>query len=200
MGRSYLIDQRIDGDGGVGGRAGLDFAPKLNYMTIMQIFLLILTHLRAAIAVRAARERALSPLFVLVWGRVARMAQRMERLFARWKAGTLPPPRPSQAGRTRKACAATGYPTGANWLVGHAQEVVAFGSQIAHVLHDPEFAAFVAAVPQAGRILRPLLRMLAVNPLPATVRTAKAMPAPEALSTPILPGWVPAVGPIFSRA
>ena len=39
-------------------------------------------------------------------------------------------------------------------------------SQLRHLLRDAEFAAFLAAAPQAGRLLRPLCRMLGIGPDP----------------------------------
>ena len=50
----------------------------------------ILRDLQAVIAAKAARERALTVLLVAVWGRVARMRTRLERLVALWRAGKLP--------------------------------------------------------------------------------------------------------------
>ena len=42
-----------------------------------------------------------------------------------------------------------------------------------HLLAEPGFAAFVAAVPRVGRVLRPVLRMRTVEALPAVL----ALPA-----------------------
>jgi hypothetical protein len=39
---------------------------------------------------RGAPIAAHAALFVFVWGRLSRMGVRFERLFARWRAGTLP--------------------------------------------------------------------------------------------------------------
>ena len=65
----------------------------------MQNFLLLNTHIKAAIAVRAARQTALTALFVALCGRLARMGTRMERLFACWQAGIVPKARTRDAGR-----------------------------------------------------------------------------------------------------
>ena len=81
----------------------------------------ILSDLQAAIAVVAARERSLTVLLVAVWGRIARMRTRLERLVAQWRAGTLPKPRKSVATRktgTRKA--GQKYPLAAGWLFARA--------------------------------------------------------------------------------
>ena len=53
-------------------------------------FTSVLTALQAAIAVVAARERALTVLLVAVWGRIGRISTRLERLIALWRAGMLP--------------------------------------------------------------------------------------------------------------
>ena len=145
----------------------------------------ILCDLKAVIAARAARDRALTVLLVAVWGRITRMGARLERLVALWRAGTLPKPRAQGAERAERKpgipAPKPGYPTAPAWLVaklGH--EAVACGLQLQHLLTEQECVAFLAAVPQAGRILRPLLRMLGVDPLPEVVRRVKRAP-PEAV-------------------
>ena len=130
---------------------------------------IILSALQAAIAVVAARERTMTLLLVAMWGRVARMGSRLERLVAQWRAGTLPPP-PAARARMAGTARRPDYPTAPKWLLrtlGH--DAVAAGLQLQHLLTDAECVAFLAAVPQAGRILRPLLRMLGVAPLPVVV-------------------------------
>ena len=149
----------------------------------MKKFSLFLTHLQAAIAARAARDRALTVLLVALWGRLARMRTRMERLIALWRAGKLPAPLPSRAKRARDHAVGTPqkirFPTAPGWLrrkLGY--DVAAFGSQLHHLLTEDECAAFLTACPQAARILRPLLRMLTAAPLPNLVRRSKpTMPA-----------------------
>jgi hypothetical protein len=41
---------------------------------------------------------------------------------------------------------------------------------IANLINDPEFLAFLAAAPQAGRILRPMCHMLGITDLDAHIR------------------------------
>ena len=144
----------------------------------MFTFSAILTNLRAAIAARAARDRALTALLVLVWGRISRAAGRLERLIAHWRAGTLPKARGARAKREAVAGVRPGLPTGRAWLVVRVQETAAFGSQLQHALSEPEWAAFLAAAPQAGRILRPLCRMLGVEVVPAALREVKRVRVP----------------------
>ena len=131
---------------------------------------IILSALQAAIAVVAARDRTMTVLLVAMWGRIARMGSRLERLVAQWRAGTLPP---QPAARTRVAGTTArlpNYPTAPKWLLRTlGADAVAAGLQLQHLLTEAECVEFLAAVPQAGRILRPLLRMLGVAPLPAAV-------------------------------
>ena len=134
----------------------------------------ILSRLQAAIAVVAARDRRLSVLMVAMWGRIARMGRRLERLVAMWRAGTLPPAPAPRVLSARTAANRPSYPTAPTWLLrtlGH--DAVAAGLQLRHLLSEQECAAFLAAVPQAGRILRPLLRMLSRDPLPEVVRVVR---------------------------
>jgi hypothetical protein len=147
---------------------------------IIHSFTTILTGLRAVLAARAATDRALTALLVLVWSRLARLQTRLERLIANWRAGTLPTPRPSRAGQPRKPTPKPYLPTTPAWLIARVQDAAPFGSQLQHALSDPDLAAFLAAAPQAGRLLRPLCRMLGVE-LPAppcAVSRGHAQPAP----------------------
>ena len=144
----------------------------------MNPFAPLLTRLQAAIAARAARDRGLTALLVALWGRLARMGTRLERLVALWRAGKLPAARAPRAVAARDRAARTEpkiiFPAGSGWLLRKLGfEVAAYGSQLQHLLTDAECKAFLAAVPQARRILRPLLRMLTVDPLPEVVRRVK---------------------------
>ncbi len=157
----------------------------------MSIFSNILTNLKAAIAVVAARERSWTALLVIVWGRLSRMVVRMERLIALWRAGKLPPVRASVAGRGGMTGERVRLPTAPAWLVGYVQNAGAFAAHIENLLTQEEFAAFVAAVPQAGRILRPLCRMLGVGFRVVRVPVPKLVGA----SAPVVPRGGLVVGP-----
>ena len=141
----------------------------------------ILSDLQAVIAVHAARNRALTVLLVAVWGRVARMRTRLERLVALWRAGKLPTaqaPRVRAAAAARSAGAKQVFPTTRNWL----------SRKLGY-----EVVAFVEACPQAGRILRPLMRMLSGDPLPAVIAKVKRVapevaPVAEMVGVVVLPG------------
>lgn len=136
----------------------------------------LLTDLRAAIAVVAARDRTLTALLVLVWTRISRMGVRLERLIARWRAGTLPKPRkPSEpgVGGVLTSAVRPSYPTAPAWLIGYVRDAAAYGSQLEHMMGEDEFARFLAEVPQARRILRPLCWMLGVGVVITKVGTPR---------------------------
>ena len=115
----------------------------------------ILTDLQAVIAVHAARNRALSVLLVAVWGRIARIRTRLERLVALWRAAKLPKARALQvrAAAGTQAGARRAFSSRVAWLTRMlGYEVAVFGSQLRHLLTDDECVAFLEAVPQARRI------------------------------------------------
>ena len=143
--------------------------------TVAESFSLLMLGLKAVIAEVAAPDRSRTAFLVFVWGRLSHMVVRFEKLYARWRAGTLPKargPRPPRTPREEDNAKPRETPPfrlrgGRMWLVRHVQKSAAFASQLRHLLAtDPEIPAFLQACPQAGRILRPLCRALGVN-LPA---------------------------------
>ena len=161
----------------------------------MNLFSSILTDLQAVIAAGAARDRRLTVLLVALWGRVARMRSRLERLVALWRAGKLPTPSLPRAPRIRTACKAprVRFPTVPGWLrhkLGY--DVSACASQLQHLLTDSECVAFLAAAPQAGRILRPLLRMLTPDAVPELIRLVRPAVV-RVLAAGLIPAGVAAV-------
>ncbi len=158
----------------------------------------ILSDLQKVIAVHAARNRALTVLLVALWGRVARMRTRLERLVALWRAGMLPKPRAARERAARVAEVRQVFPTSRAWLTRElGYEAAIFGGQLRHLLTDAECVAFLEACPQAGRILRPLLRMLSVDPLPEVILRVERV-VPEVLATVDRVGVVVAPGFQFS--
>lgn len=142
----------------------------------------ILTDLQKVIAVYSARNRALVPLLVALWGRIARMKVRLEKLVALWRAGMLPAaraPRVRGAGGTRVG-AKQGFPSSTAWLTRMlGYEVAVYGSQLRHLMTEDECARFLEDCPQAGRILRPLMRMLSPDPLPEIIRRVVSVAVAE---------------------
>ncbi len=155
----------------------------------MITFTSILTDLQAAIAVVAARERALTVMLVAVWGRIARIRGRLERLIARWRAGIEVPARTSRAGKVRNSVrAAAALPIAPGWLLVQVGAAASYRGQLEHLLSQAEYVEFLAAVPQAGRILRPLCRMLGIGVPAAKLRKN-------------LPEWgPPGPAPVMARA
>ncbi len=139
-----------------------------------------------AIAAHSAGAPRVRPLLLLVWSRLRRMAVRFARLAARVQAGAPPAtrPRPARSGPPPKP-----LPRGFAWLVRLVPATAASAAQLQHLLADPEMAALIAAAPQAGRILRPLCRMLGIRPPPGLSRPPPA--APAAPSRPAATGRAP---------
>ena len=135
-------------------------------------FTAMFTGLQAAIAVVAARERHLTVLLVAVWGRIGRIRTRLERLIALWRAGMLPKPRKSRAGGTRVVGErkTSDLPRVPGWLLVAVREAGPYGTRLEDLLSEAECVEFLAAVPQARRLLRPLCRMLGVGVKPGRAR------------------------------
>jgi len=127
----------------------------------------------------AGRSKTLSgPLLILLWTRLQVVSRRLAALAARAAAGRaltrrhitpLPPIR-----RTPPA-PFPHLPHKFAWLVRLVPEAACHGSQLRHLLAEPEMEALLAVSPQARRLLRPLCRMLAVEP-PQAVPRAKPPP------------------------
>ncbi len=158
-------------------------------------FDLLIRRLCDAVAIQSAKYAYLTPLMVLVWGRLRRMSQRFAALVARMEAGRLRPPRPAvqNPDRPRPQHPPPPWPPVPSipgWLLHYVQmEAAATSSLLRHMLeHDPEMRALLQAAPQLGRILRPLLRMVSPAPLPQRLirppRPAPRPPAPAPLAAP----------------
>ena len=107
-------------------------------------------------------------LALVLYRRLGEIERRMAGLGARFRAGRL-------WRREGRSALAPGVSVGGarvrvlpvqfGWLVRMAaHEAAGFGSQLRAVLAHPEMRALLAAAPQVGRVLRPLCRMLAVEP------------------------------------
>ena len=160
----------------------------------METFALILTNLRTALAARAGRDRALAALVLVVWASLSRMARRFERLVALWRAGKLPKARASRAGRDYTKNDKPRLPDWPAWLVGYVPDVAVYGSALEHFLSGEECQRFLAEVPQAGRIVRPLLKMLGVGVAATKPRKARPVwgappPGPAATPAGLVMGW-----------
>jgi hypothetical protein len=189
------------------------FTPLAHWLT------LLVAGLRQAAAARAGRDHAVAPLVTLLWTRLARLTARFDALVARLTAGhpaapTRPRTRSAATVPARKApVAGLRLPRSHTWLIRLLPgEAASYGSQLQAMLADPQMAALLAAAPEAGRILRPLCRLLAITPegllaLPSAAgkpapkpRAAKPTPPPEPLSAisqiwAVLTAGMPAAAP-----
>ncbi len=145
-------------------------------------FGLILDGLCRVLAAHAARNPAMVPLILILWGRLRRTVARFAVLVEAFQAGRLPAPR---AGGPAPRGAGTApprpwphLPDGFGWLIRRVPGTSVFGSQLRHLLTDPDMAALVAASPGARRMLRPLCRMLGIPPGPTTVPPYPKRPPP----------------------
>jgi len=108
-----------------------------------------------------------SVLGLVLFGRLGRICGQIERLCLRFEAGRLWL-RPAVAGRVGprvpRAVAAPRLPVRFGWLLqAAAYRAAVYSGQLRVILEQPEVVALLRASPQAGRILRPLCRMLAVE-------------------------------------
>ncbi len=136
-------------------------------------FALIIDGLCRAVAAHAHRNALARPLLVLLFCRLRRMVVRLAGLAVRMRNGTLPARRRPGAGSPRPASPRPAsvpppprLPRGFAWVPRLVPEANGYASQLRHLLAEPEMAALLAAAPQAGRILRPLCRMLGIRPPP----------------------------------
>ena len=118
--------------------------------------------------------------WVLLYNRLGRTAARFTALFARWSAGTLPTPRPARAPRPVAAPSPIPrLPSAHGWVNVRIADSAPCTGQLEALLHDPELPKFLAAAPQAGRLLRPLCRALGL-PEPSWLKRP-AQPKPQRL-------------------
>jgi hypothetical protein len=128
--------------------------------------------------------------------------RKLETLWHRWTTNTLPKKRPSQAGIPRKRApkpeGQKPYPSGFLWLCHNNWQVNNAGALLLNNLTTPAFQEFITAVPQAARLLRPVLKQLHIDPpafmaLPPRPRKPRPKkPKPEKRQKPqrIRGGWV----------
>jgi hypothetical protein len=156
------------------------------------------------LAVEAGKLRTPGLLARALWSRVRRFERRFGALYAQWKAGTLPKarvrkgssPQPSPqrgegeglAGDPVVSRPASLLPRGVGWMYKTLPaSAAAFRSMLEPLIGElPEMKAFVSEVPQAGRLLRPMCRMVGIKPpvwlaLPRRRRAGAAADPPRPL-------------------
>lgn len=166
------------------------------------LFAFLIFGLRKAIAPLAARGN--TAVLVQVHAYTGRVAQRFEKLFIRWQTGCLPVPRTRTSPRAPRA-ASTDKPRlrfsrRRKWLIAAHIELAFARSQLIHLLgRHPDVPAFLADVPQAKRLLRPLCTMLGVDldkPTGVPLPPPAPRPAPPGGLQPVASDQAPA--PIFA--
>jgi hypothetical protein len=139
-------------------------------------FALIMTALAAIIGHRMGRDPRFVSVIVPLWNRINRLARRFERLMAGFVAGKLRQPRQPGAPRPGGPHASV-LPRGRFWLIRVlGYEACGCASQLEALLAEAAAVALLAEVPAAGRIIRPLVRMLAIGAVQRPVRPAKVAP------------------------
>ncbi len=126
-------------------------------------FALIIGALHQAVA---ARGPVIGAIVCLICTRLSRTGQRFAKLAARVRSGALPAAaragcRPATSRSSDRQ--AERLPRGFAWLFRLVPHSTPFGSQLNHLLSDPEMKALLEAAPQMGRLLRPLCQMLGIR-------------------------------------
>ena len=151
--------------------------------TPVERFAFIIEALCQAAAARSARRWIAVAIANLIWLRLRRTGARFAKLAARVRAGELPAAaRTSASGASAQSAEsraerqakrrksddpadrlAKRLPRGFAWLLRLVPEAAVYGSQLNHLLSDPEMVALLQAAPQMGRLLRPLCQMLGIR-------------------------------------
>ncbi|HEY2132211.1 MAG TPA: hypothetical protein VGH36_04440 [Acetobacteraceae bacterium] len=140
----------------------------------------------ATMAAEACKRRV-AEISVPLWNRVRKLERRFAALYAMWKAGTLPKVRARRHTSPRGGARPAGVlPRGVRWM----ERLLPLSAgtlrcMLAPLLDNhPEARAFVAEVPQAGRVLRPLCRLVWLKvpdylALPKRKRGSSPRPSPQ---------------------
>ena len=150
---------------------------------------LIFRALADIVAHHLLRQPNYVAMIVPLCGRINRATQRIERLMADLAAGRLPKPsrpRPSRAGRGDGGPHKPDpLPRERGWLISViGYQAAGCSSQLQALLADPEAAALLALLPGIGRLIRPIGRMVDINP---RRRPSRVVPAPAIKYTPLPP-------------
>jgi hypothetical protein len=131
-------------------------------------------------------------LIKLLWRRFRHLKARFASIMARYHAGMLPAPGSARRSPARPRSASPSpppvLPTHAGWVLEKINGTMIPGYELEKMVADPELEALVAEVPQLGRVLRPLCRMLAVKP-PAWLRLPRR-PRRRIEKNPPAPDWL----------
>ena len=136
----------------------------------------IVAGLAAVVARRFLREPKFFALIIPLWSWLGRSGRRFGRVKVQPVA--VVPVRAVMPRVVRARPVGVRLPSRRGWLVrALGYEAAGYGSQLAALLAEPELQARLLAAPAAGRILRPLCRMLGVEPVGALAPVAADAPA-----------------------
>jgi hypothetical protein len=149
---------------------------------------LIIQGICRVLTARCIEDLSVAPLMHLAWMRLHRLSARFAALVFAVRAGRLasaPLGSSTMAGTRRRADPAPAFseppdfpqeyvlPRGFGWLLELAPDAASYSGQVEQLLEDPEMVALLAHAPEAaGRILRPLFRMLGI-PLPPALHLSR---------------------------
>ncbi|MHB1301847.1 MAG: hypothetical protein ACYCZB_00015 [Acidiphilium sp.] len=154
-------------------------------MDVVTRFTLAIGTLCKAVATRGAEGAFPSnAITILLWNRLSRTILRFTALV-RDARNNVPPP-PIRPGRSRPALQhpvqppqsrppTLALPRRFGWLFAPVPDAAALGSQLAHLLIDPELIAMIEADYRFGRLLRPLCHTLGIC-LPPCLQLPKPAP------------------------
>ena len=105
------------------------------------------------------------PLWNLFIRRVQRVAARVHVLHEQWRAGTLKPTRPRTARAKPQTPRTPGprLPRAFAWANRRARELASAAGMLNMLLQETEGRSFLAEVPRAARLVRPLCQALGVE-------------------------------------
>ena len=154
------------------------FTPLSDWLTFF------VTRLRRTAGDRHDYNPAVAPLIFLLSTRLGRILTHFNALVARLAAGrpaVLRRQRPARPARPAPAPDTLRLPRQRFWMFRLLpRDATGYGSQLQAWLATPEMAALLAAAPEAGRILRPLCRLLEIHPEGALALPSMAgKPAPK---------------------
>ena len=157
-------------------------------LSIATTLALLITRLRAAIGTHLGREARVQPpvwigttlyaprpdpkapsklpepVWSLLWLRLARLSARFTALHTKWRENRLPTPRirpkrPSPTPTTPRLR----LPEEFGWVNRRIPECAPPAGMLDALVRDPGTRAFVAAAPQAARLLRPLCHAIGIK-------------------------------------
>ena len=136
-----------------------------------------------ALAAEMRRRGIRGPLEAAILLRIFVLWKRLRVVLAKWRDGTLRPPRPrvarEGAAPERPPRPPSLLPRGRGWLKRLLPDIAHHMNALLHPLTDPELAEIVAKAPQVGRILRPLWHLLGLHPMPEWLKLPKRARGPR---------------------